>query len=763
MPPSNEKWGTGMTQEDMMIKDECILVDNDDHIIGHASKRQAHTFTNENPRGQVHRAFSVFLFNDEGKLLLQQRAADKITFPNVWTNTCCSHQLYGFQPSEVDNDSDIANGSVFGAKNAAIRKLEHELGIPASSLHVRDFKFLTRLHYWAADVVTHGKTSPWGEHEIDYILFIQKNVTLSPNAEEVSNTRYVSLDELQGMMDPSSGLLWSPWFRIIAQQFLVHWWKDLRTTLTTDAFVDTSTIYRFDPTEEHMGGAGNAFHLFGKANLKGYGPKLVGNQALKQGAYGKVKIHGHSKWDQFSRIDEVFAAVWFKLGGKMVSKVDETNDDVRFCNDMLGRVSRSFAEVIRQLPRGLCIDILIFYLALRALDTIEDDMTAFKGRETEKFEHLNNFYRTGLVTEGWTMSGVGSGDEATLLEQYDKVVRVFKALPLTSQVVIADITRRMGEGMTLFAQRDLGQGTVTVEDYNLYCHYVAGLVGEGLTRLFASTGYESKEVEKVSTTLANTMGLFLQKTNIIRDYLEDYVDGRAFWPQQIWKQYSKHNDLGEFSRPEAFDRSLSLLNHLVTDALHCVPECVEYMSMLKTEEVFRFCAIPQVMAIATLGELYNNPKVFTGVVKIRKGLAVKLILDTTTVGGLHKWFYLFAKDILSRVPDDDINAQKTRDICNEFIRLTRKEAQTAIIASYAQVFSVVAALVLVCTVSLLKHRVANLVDGTLHLDFSSLVPPFSNSHGCDLFTVLLFYVCAIYIFAYGVISSGRSGLKKADK
>ncbi len=187
------------------------------------------------------------------------------------------------------------------------------------------------------------------------------------------------------------------------------------------------------------------------------------------------------------------------------------------------------------------------------------------------------------------------------------------------------------------------------------------------------------------------------------------------------------------------------------------------MSMLKTEEVFRFCAIPQVMAIATLGELYNNPKVFTGVVKIRKGLAVKLILDTTTVGGLHKWFYLFAKDILSRVPDDDINAQKTRDICNEIIRLTRKEAQTAIIASYAQVFSVVAALVLVCTVSLLKHRVANLVDGTLHLDFSSLVPPFSNSHGCDLFTVLLFYVCAIYIFAYGVISSGRSGLKKADK
>jgi phytoene/squalene synthetase len=62
---------------------------------------------------------------------------------------------------------------------------------------------------------------------------------------------------------------------------------------------------------------------------------------------------------------------------------------------------------------------------------------------------------------------------------------------------------------------------------------VAGLVGEGLSRLFACTGYEKQEVADVSKTLANTMGLLLQKTNIIRDYLEDYVDGRAFWPQEV--------------------------------------------------------------------------------------------------------------------------------------------------------------------------------------------------------------------------------------
>lgn len=60
-----------------------------------------------------------------------------------------------------------------GVKNAAVRKLAHELGISAEDVPIDAFKFLTRLHYYAADVVTHGPNAPWGEHEIDYILFAQ--------------------------------------------------------------------------------------------------------------------------------------------------------------------------------------------------------------------------------------------------------------------------------------------------------------------------------------------------------------------------------------------------------------------------------------------------------------------------------------------------------------------------------------------------------------------------------------------------------------
>jgi farnesyl-diphosphate farnesyltransferase len=67
----------------------------------------------------------------------------------------------------------------------------------------------------------------------------------------------------------------------------------------------------------------------------------------------------------------------------------------------------------------------------------------------------------------------------------------------------------MGEGMAFFAGRNLTQGTVDIKDYNLYCHFVAGLVGEGLSRLFTGTGFESDQILKCAKTLANTMGLFL--------------------------------------------------------------------------------------------------------------------------------------------------------------------------------------------------------------------------------------------------------------
>ena len=109
--------------------------------------------------GLLHRAFSVFLFDPRTKkLLMQQRASEKITFPDMWTNTCCSHPLG--VPGETGADLDAA---VLGVKRAAQRKLGQELGIPARQVPVEGFDFLTRIHYLAE---SDGK---WGEHESKWL------------------------------------------------------------------------------------------------------------------------------------------------------------------------------------------------------------------------------------------------------------------------------------------------------------------------------------------------------------------------------------------------------------------------------------------------------------------------------------------------------------------------------------------------------------------------------------------------------------------
>lgn len=166
------KWDATATQEEFMMKDQCILVDENDAVIGHASKGDSHRFTAPHPSGLLHRAFSVFLFDGQDRLLLQRRALEKITFPGVWTNTCCSHPLYGYDPTEVDTPEYIEDGSVMGAKRAAVRKLGQELGILSNEIPLEKFQFLTRLHYCAPDRETHGPDAEWGGTMSDDCMLI---------------------------------------------------------------------------------------------------------------------------------------------------------------------------------------------------------------------------------------------------------------------------------------------------------------------------------------------------------------------------------------------------------------------------------------------------------------------------------------------------------------------------------------------------------------------------------------------------------------
>lgn len=199
-----------------LLKEACILVDENDKVIGPETKKNCHLKTNIKEKRMLHRAFSVFLFTADGsKMLLQQRASSKITYPNLWSNACCSHPLF-----EIEKEQ---NGWL-GVKLAAIRRLNYELGISFDAFTTDDFVGKGRIHYEAENSV---KTYPdeFMEHEIDYLLFIQKNVRLdNVNENEVKALKWVGQDELKKWNDEKSEDF-TPWFNLIVKKKLFSIWE----------------------------------------------------------------------------------------------------------------------------------------------------------------------------------------------------------------------------------------------------------------------------------------------------------------------------------------------------------------------------------------------------------------------------------------------------------------------------------------------------------------------------------------------------------
>lgn len=162
-----------------MSKEMVILVDANDVEQGMMEKHQAH----ENG-GTRHRAFSIFIFNTKGEVLLQQRAAHKYHSGSLWTNTCCSHP----QPGET-------------VLEAASRRLMEEMGMTCNNLEYK-FKF----EYKAA--LDHGMT----EWEIDHVVFGISDSQPNLNSEEVQDYKYVSLEELDQSIN-SEPEMYTAWLK----------------------------------------------------------------------------------------------------------------------------------------------------------------------------------------------------------------------------------------------------------------------------------------------------------------------------------------------------------------------------------------------------------------------------------------------------------------------------------------------------------------------------------------------------------------------
>lgn len=176
-----------------------ILVDEQDNVRGHLDKAACHVGD-----GILHRAFSIFLFDGGGRLLLQQRSADKPLWGGYWSNTVCSHPRKGES-----------------YETATKRRLADELGIEADLVYLFRFQYHARFR----DVGS--------ENELCSVFIGRFDGTVSPNETEIASVRWIQPDELDRWMETAPDEL-TPWFRMEWERIRTDHWKGVQQVITGD-------------------------------------------------------------------------------------------------------------------------------------------------------------------------------------------------------------------------------------------------------------------------------------------------------------------------------------------------------------------------------------------------------------------------------------------------------------------------------------------------------------------------------------------------
>ena len=205
---------------------------------------------------------------------------------------------------------------------------------------------------------------------------------------------------------------------------------------------------------------------------------------------------------------------------------------IEFYQAHLDAVSRSFALCIPQLSPPFRDQVALSYLLFRVLDTVEDAAFADKQMQVRQFETFRRFLREKPSREEIARFGAAfpsslSDGERALLSDTEALIEDAHELPRPARTVIFSGLDRMAQGMALYAMRPSPLRLLDLEDVNRYCCFVAGIVGELLTRLWALGGGEPP-----SLLQAYRFGLFLQKVNILKDQAEDEKAGRFFVPDR---------------------------------------------------------------------------------------------------------------------------------------------------------------------------------------------------------------------------------------
>lgn len=177
--------------------EKLVLVDEHDNEIGNLSKDKCH-----DGQGLLHRAFSLFIFNQEGDMLLQQRSSQKRLWPMYWSNACCSHPRRGEDMAEAVN-----------------RRLKQELGLTSELEFL--FKFIYQAQY----------DETGSEHELCWVYLGRTGDDIVVNANEIADWRYVSVERLNHEL-ASEPHKFTPWMKLEWRRIQEEHGDKLRTFAT---------------------------------------------------------------------------------------------------------------------------------------------------------------------------------------------------------------------------------------------------------------------------------------------------------------------------------------------------------------------------------------------------------------------------------------------------------------------------------------------------------------------------------------------------
>lgn len=344
-----------------------------------------------------------------------------------------------------------------------------------------------------------------------------------------------------------------------------------------------------------------------------------------------------------------------------------SDDD--FQSEMLQGVSRTFALTIPQLPAVLCRVVSNAYLLCRIVDTIEDEPSLSGARKNyfcQQFLRALNVPRSAEAFSrqlGASLSGQTAPTEHELIRQIPRVIRITRSFSEPQREALQRCVRTMAKGMGQFQLRAEKHGLQSLEDLDRYCYYVAGVVGQMLTRLFCLHSPEIATKHDGLMALAVSFGQGLQMTNILKDVWEDYQCGACWLPREVFAQ--ENFDLRELTTARnrrGFEQGVRRLVGITHGHLK---DALSYSLLIPKQEtgIRNFCLWAIGLALLTLRKINRHLHYTDGdQVKISR-LSVKgTILATRLTAqndGLLK--LLFAISALGLPPPPSATSEATAD------------------------------------------------------------------------------------------------------